>query len=291
MPTSIVPAADCQRLDSTHSTTNLDVPSNDLQNFPVLSFQNATGGSNGIIKTGFNPLWPREVEPAFSRFLDFPSEVRELIIEEYVLSSPNIDRVVAVRNHGLFGNHVRTASTLPAICLVSKQMLVEATPVYIRNSVFKLRGYASNCSFKAFLSRLAANKPFEWYASVRELHLTAFHWFQGTTIMGVGNHADLQLIKLCPGLRRVSLTFHVSKMTTHTPAEEIYDLKLKTTQEVLDYYDLAELLAAKSLREITFDSIKNDGISYRCIDGDPVERLEEVAEWVRERFARQGRDV
>ena len=84
------------------------------------------------------------VVAGFPGFPELPLEIKEQIIEHAMRAGGHLEARVDVDVMRMRSTRSELPVFLPAICFVSKQMRIEAAPVYIRNVNWVIRSIGAN---------------------------------------------------------------------------------------------------------------------------------------------------
>ncbi|KAF2648414.1 hypothetical protein K491DRAFT_722584 [Lophiostoma macrostomum CBS 122681] len=294
------------RRDQHSKSTHTQAPPLDEENFPSLPVSTMTctystdpwdsteSDTESEEITGYDELsWIVPTNPApqvaavedtsppkvFTLYPNLPLEICEMIIEHAMRADGEFDHNIDVQSYISRSRSHSQPIFLPAICFTSEATRAEAAPVYISNTTWKMRGYASNQFLTHFLESIPNGKGF---SAVRNLHFTAFHWFPG--VENVDNHvnADLELMARCTGLKKICFTFHASMVMSRF-INKYYGVhyRLKSVQEIVKHYDFEQIFRCASLREITVDGLQ---AVMDAVDGYSEQRLQDVVDWIQGEF-------
>jgi hypothetical protein len=172
---------------------------------------------------------------------------------------------------------------LPKVCLASKRTYLEATPVFIAAVGWEVRSVMANRWLTEFLSNVTDGQEEIGFKSLRDIHFSTYHWFEGVEAMG--RNFDMQLAKRCPGLKKLTLTFWL-KMVTKDRHRGI----VMSGQEIIDHYDLKAIFQCKRLKIVRLDcrswTHHRMDTAIRAKD-----RLQELGAWISDGFLQQGQTV
>lgn len=233
----------------------------------------------GIVIHG-NNYWKHE--PYF-RYQEHPKEIRELIIERIMYNLRVLPKTITV---GQFNGPIPTArypKFLPALCFASKQFFLDSVSVIIRHIEWVLTCTSANGALTFWLETLPEKAGFR---CVRKLWFRNIYNFPGTHELPI--NLDMELMTRCHALTHLKLTFTDHSLTEAAPSNSKFLYKVKSVQEIVDFYDLEKIFLCEKLRVITFDGVLSPWNPFRdeqaLCDGDPRARLRELATWIKDEY-------
>ncbi|CAI6335122.1 unnamed protein product [Periconia digitata] len=220
-------------------------PLPELGDFPSLG--------ESMVRLGFQ-------SPAPSPIMRLPLEIHEKIWKETMLLELGNDPAIRVRNY------IKSPATrpgfLPKSLLISKMVLREMHPVFVRLITFRTNSIGDNEYLRRYL-----DLPNGGRHNVRSLRFDFFDCFP----LGLPINHDLALATSCKGLTTIQITLHWSRVH-------------RTVDEIVSHYHLKKVLDCKSLT--TFNLAKKG--DFREEEEDKILML---ASWVECAFQAQGQVV
>lgn len=118
-----------------------------------------------------------------------------------------------------------------------------------------------------------------------------------------GASLELKLMKQCTGLNRVLFAFDLKKITRLVStgsqlAKEItkpvsagsqFRMKMKSIDELVEFYDLGEIFKSGHLKDVLVDGLRDECTSNSHSIG--LDRINELGSWIREGFLKRGKSI
>lgn len=231
----------------------------------------------------------RAFHTSFTKFMDLPTEIRELVEEHAMRNGRHFEYDLRVQRHSDDMTKALRPEFLPALCFVSKATFGEIAAVYIRNTNFLVTSIDANHFLTKFLEGIPNDAGFK---SIRNMALPYFDCFPGigNTKNGqfIEKNNDLVLVAKCSGLRTIKMSMHMKQMCK--PVKEqgnITGWTVKTVPELVLYYDLEKVFACTGLRKIHWDG-KSHAVVEDNVVGDLRCLLHDLAGWVEGKFRSMG---
>jgi hypothetical protein len=297
--------------DESEITPQGHLPAIMIENFPPLLKKDQQGTK---VPPGLWPgRWPGETWSDVARFDRFRKlrklafEIRQQVISDCIdnwrystdrgsamdvgFSMGRVLNVDHYRKNFRHDDHYPMSTEypcfLPPICLASKQLYLEATPVFIAGFEWELQSAGANRWLTEFLSNFTVHEKEVGFDSVRSIRFSNFDWFPG--MQTLGQNMDMQLIKRCRGLKYLKLAFEIDCMVNPRYFRDVSALEddtehdMRDINEIVEYYGLDDIFECRSIKKL---DLVGFGKSY---DGEVEEntaenRLVELAQWIREGF-------
>ncbi|KAF1915768.1 hypothetical protein BDU57DRAFT_450389 [Ampelomyces quisqualis] len=208
--------------------------------------------------------------PSFSRFMDFPVELREMIWDRAMRGTVHPANMlgnkfaeylvtpVEIREFLKTTNNTERPNFLPPLCRISKSTKNETIGVYLRGSKFMVASFLDNRLLDGFLQ--TAPKAYE---AIRSIHFAFFDCYPGPEMFE--KNSDLELAVRCTGLRSVKLTFHMSRLCDLVKRDPYDDGEYypRSVEDMWTYYKLARLMDCENLENV---DIQRKGRSRRAVE-------------------------
>ncbi|KAF2279651.1 uncharacterized protein EI97DRAFT_482330 [Westerdykella ornata] len=239
-----------------------------------------------ILPFGHDPRRARFVSPSRYNATSSPPALNSREFPGYPHSASSLRLDAEAERRRCENTALRVPKCLPALCLASRRLFNEATPVFLRNTTWVIRSGPANLFLTQFLETIPDDKGFK---AVKGLRFTSFHWFRGLEVYG--RNLDLMLMRRCTGLRHVEFTFHMERLAKPAPDGSETEYRLKSIDEIVAFYGLEDIFKCEELKTLTIDAIDYWVHEHRC-DGSPRQRLQDLVDWIVDGFLeRHGKKV
>ncbi|CBY02086.1 hypothetical protein IAQ61_006673 [Plenodomus lingam] len=178
--------------------------------------------------------------PTFHSFLLLPPELR-LLIWAHTLDSP---RRIYVQGCSPQAPNQFAYTFLPAAAFASKRTMEEAVTVLLENNAFAVNRISANEELRAFLSESPGR-----FALLRHLYFGFFDCFP----QGLAVNRDVELAVACPGLRTLTVVFHVKHLTDLVIEDGVAARKARGAEELWERYLLQPLVECGRLERIVVE--------------------------------------
>ncbi|KAF1849626.1 uncharacterized protein K460DRAFT_399739 [Cucurbitaria berberidis CBS 394.84] len=242
-----------------------------------------------IISTPMYPSYSEVLQSGLSSpnaglgsLITLPREIRDLVYEQILVTDDFVNRQIDAETYRI-ADPITRKDNLPAILRASHPLCREVALVLIRKNAFVIRSYSSNQFLIRFLRSIPDKNGF---TSIRELHFTSFQHFPGGL-----ESADLKLAKQCTSLRKIKLTFHVSKLRKPFGPDS-FSYTGKDVSELVSHYKMTELLECRMLKHVVLDGI-DASWTHGSLEGGAslTQVLHSLAQWIRDEFLERKMQV
>jgi hypothetical protein len=235
-----------------------------------------------LVDATTHTLGPKfQVPPTSINFMEFPAEVREMIIDFDLLAGLDLGTLAKALHYDRFRNpcciwswpdqliicdkanesdlpDTMFPEWLPHLALTNHQMRGEVLVHMLKTTDCITLKYDKDlrikiaCWFSKFLATFPANQGFN---AVHNLNFPHMHWFNYDEYMpDTATNPDVDLMLQCPDLRRVGMTFHMKRITYFHPYDE--DYTPMALNRFLDHWKLRPILGCDKLEHVYIGGIK-----------------------------------
>lgn len=202
-------------------------------------------------------------------FAKLPVELQFQIFEDALKE----DKPVDFRRGVLYG-----------MCLIPGLHML-AIQTFFKVNTIKI---SSGEAMKAFSHMI---KTFGIQKQIRALHFSSFGHFR-LNKFGEGNpsyNGDLKLMRQCPNLIKIKLTFRASSVCQFHNYDDFYNTPVEP-EILVKQYELMKLFKLKSLKAICFDGVDEEHVAAEA-KGESLQGMWDLARWIDSEFKRRGKDV
>ncbi|KAH7081206.1 hypothetical protein BKA63DRAFT_549948 [Paraphoma chrysanthemicola] len=182
----------------------------------------------------------------FRKFALLPVEIREIIYEHAMRQGGTFALPIVPASSAKPEKHSILTQCLPALCYTSRNERAIGISVFVRNAAFQLYREGDAEILACWLELMSNGYDFR---SIRQMDI--FHSPQ-TRLTGL--RYDVDLVKRCPGLRKVTITLPLERLCISRPSRSrpgVKYVRACTYSEILSRFQFAGILECSSLRKLT----------------------------------------
>ncbi|KAF2492629.1 hypothetical protein BU16DRAFT_563937 [Lophium mytilinum] len=212
------------------------------------------------------PTQTKAAKPGKSPLLSLPRELRDMVYTYTMRSHVSFKELVTFES---FNPDPNSPNFLPALCRANRQLQIEVTPCYIKESAFYI--YSGSDKFATWLGSLPEN---EGFPSIRSLKFKDF-----------ATSTDVDLVVHCSNIHTLEVIISFQRFVSKAARKNRNQIVLMSSEEFRELLQMGRVLDdCKSLERVTLQCRHVPG-GYQ---GLALAAMETLMTWLENGFSERG---